>query len=76
MRMFLVCIGGRYLVATKANKRKSKTFYYMQISFKGVEFVREKEEAHSCYCKENAEFLANEYLRRRIEEVGFILKSL
>ena len=76
MRMFPVCMRGKYIVAIKANKRKSKTFYYMHVSFRGVEFVLNKERAHKCYTIEDAEFLANEYLRKRIEEVGFILRDL
>ena len=75
MRMFPVCIGGKYVVATKGNKRKSKTFYYMHISFIGVEFVLDKEKAHNCSTKETAEFLANKYLRKRIEEEGFVLRE-
>jgi len=75
MRMFPVCIGGKYMVATKANKRKSRTFYYMHISFKGVEFVPDKEKAHNCYTIKTAESLANEYLRKRIGEVGFVLRE-
>ena len=63
-----------YLVAIKANKRKSKTFYYMHVSFRGVEFVLDKEKAHR-NTKETAEFLANEYLRKRIGEVGFVLRE-
>ena len=74
MRMFPVCIGGEYIVAIKANKRKSKTFYYMHVSFRGVEFVLDKEKAHR-NTKETAEFLANEYLRKRIGEVGFVLRE-
>ena len=73
--MFPVCMEGRYMVAIKANKRKSKTFYYMHISFRGAEFVLDKEEAHKCSTIENAEFLANEYLVKRIGEVGFVLKE-
>jgi hypothetical protein len=46
MRMFPVCMGGEYMVAIKGNKRKSKTFYYMHVSFRGVEFVLDKEKAH------------------------------
>ena len=74
MRTFLVCMGGKYKVAIKANKRKSKTFYYMCVSSK-VEFVLDKEKAHNCYDKETAEFLANEYLGKRIREVGFVLRE-
>jgi len=74
MRMFTVCIEEKYMVATKGNKRKSKTLYYMHISFRGVEFVLNKEDAHVCHNKETAEFLANEYLVKRIEEVGFVLR--
>lgn len=75
MRMFPVYMGGgKYMVAIKANKRKSKTFYYMHVSFRGVEFVLDKEKAHS-NIKETAEFLANEYLRKRIGEVGFVLRE-
>ena len=74
MRMFPVCMGGEYMVATKGNKRKSKTFYYMHVSFRGVEFVLDKEKAHN-NTKETAEFLANEYLRKRIGEVGFVLRE-
>ena len=62
-----------YLVAIKANKRKSKTFYYMRVSFRGVEFVLNKEKAHNCHTIEDAEFLANKYLRKRIGELGFVL---
>ena len=72
--MFPVCMGGGYIVAIKANKRKSKTFYYMHIAFRGVEFVLDKEKAHNS-SKEVAEFLANEYLRKRIGEVGFVLRE-
>jgi hypothetical protein len=75
MRMFPVCMRGEYMVAIKGNKRKSKTFYYMHVSFRGVEFVLDKEKAHNCYTKETAEFLANEYLRKRIGEVGFVLRE-
>jgi hypothetical protein len=75
MRLFAVCVGGKYMVAIKANKRKSKTFYYMHVSFRGVEFVLDKEKAYSCYDKETAEFLANKYLRKRIEDVGFVLRE-
>ena len=74
MRMFPVRLRGEYIVAIKANKRKSKIFYYWHISFRGVEFVLEKEKAHKCP-KETAEFLANEYLGKRIEEVGFVLRE-
>ena len=75
MRMFPVCMGGKYIVAIKGNKRKSRTFYYMHVSFEGVEFVLDKEKAHRCSTKETAEFLANEYLRKRIGEVGFVLRD-
>ena len=76
MRMFPVRLRGEYIVAIKkANKRKSKIFYYMHTSFRGVEFVLNKEKAHKCYTKEGAEFLANEYLGKRIEEVGFVLRD-
>ena len=75
MRMFPVRLGGEYIVAIKANKRKSKTFYYWLVSFKGVAFILDKEKAHICYTKESAEFLANEYLRKRIGEVGFVLRD-
>jgi prophage maintenance system killer protein len=68
-------MGGKYLVATKGNKRKSKTFYYMYVSFRGVEFVLDKEKAHNCHTREETEFLANEYLRKRIGELGFVLKE-
>ena len=74
MRMFPVCMRGEYMVATKGNKRKSRTFYYMHVSFRGVEFVLDKEKAHNS-TKETAEFLANEYLRKRIGEVGFVLRE-
>ena len=74
MRMFPVCMGGEYMVATKGNKRKSRTFYYMNVSFRGVKFVLDKEKARK-NTKETAEFLANEYLRKRIEEVGFVLRE-
>ena len=74
MRMFPVCMRGEYIVAMKGNKRKSRTFYYMHVSFRGVEFVLDKEKAHS-NTKETAEFLANEYLRKRIGEVGFVLRE-
>lgn len=74
MRMFPVCMRGEYMVAIKGNKRKSKTFYYMHVSFRGVEFVLDKEKAHR-NTKETAEFLANEYLRKRIGEVGFVLRE-
>ena len=46
----------------------------MHVSFRGVEFVLDKEKAHS-NTKEAAEFLANEYLRKRIGEVGFVLRE-
>ena len=75
MRMFPVRLRGEYIVAIKANKRKSKTFYYWLVSFKGVEFVLDKEKAHKCHTIETAEFLANEYLRKRIREVGFVLRD-
>ena len=74
MRMFPVCMRGEYIVAIKGNKRKSRTFYYMHVSFRGVEFVLDKEKAHK-NTKETAEFLANEYLRKRIGEVGFVLRE-
>ena len=72
--MFPVRMRGVYIVAIKGNKRKSKTFYYMHVSFRGVEFVLDKEKAHR-NTKETAEFLANEYLRKRIGEVGFVLRE-
>ena len=75
MKMLVIDNYRTYLVAIKANKRKSKTFYYMYVSFRGVEFVLDKEKAHNCYIKETAEFLANEYLRKRIGEVGFVLRE-
>ena len=65
MRMFPVRLRGEYIVAIKANKRKSKTFYYWLVSLKGVELALDKEKAHTCYTKEGAEFLANEYLRNQ-----------
>ena len=74
MRMFPVCMRGEYIVAIKGNKRKSRIFYYMHVSFRGVEFVLDKEKAHK-NTKETAEFLANEYLRKRIGEVGFVLRE-
>ena len=74
MRIFPVCERGKHMVATKGNKRKSRTFYYMHVSFRGVEFVLDKEKAHK-NTKETAEFLANEYLRKRIGEVGFVLRE-
>ena len=74
MKMLVVDNYRTYLVAIKANKRKSKTFYYMHVSFRGVEFVLDKEKAHNS-SKETAEFLANEYLRKRIGEVGFVLRE-
>ena len=74
MRMFPVRLRGEYIVAIKANKRKSKTFYYRLVSFR-VEFVLDKEKAHTCHTIETAEFLANEYLRKRIREVGFVLRE-
>ena len=74
MRMFPVRMRGEYIVAIKGNKRKSRTFYYMHVSFRGVEFVLDKEKAHR-NTKETAEFLANEYLRKRIGEVGFVLRE-
>ena len=64
-----------YMVGVKGNKRKSNTFYYMHVSFRGVEFVLDKEKAYSCHNKENAEFLANKYLRKRIGDVGFVLRK-
>ena len=75
MRMFPVRLRGEYIVAIKANKRRSKIFYYWLVSFKGVTFILDKEKAHTCYTKEGAEFLANEYLRKRIGEVGFVLRE-
>ena len=75
MKMLAVGNYRTYLVAIKANKRKSKTFYYMHVSFRGVEFVLDKEKAHNCRTIENAEFLANKYLKKRIEEVGLVLKE-
>ena len=75
MRMFSVCMGREYMVATKGNKRKSKTFYYMHVSFRGVEFVLDKEKAHNCHTIEDAEFLANKYLIRRIGDLGFVLRE-
>lgn len=74
MKMLVIDDYGAYLVAIKANKRKSKTFYYMCVSFK-VEFVLDKGKAHNCYTIETAEFLANEYLGKRIREVGFVLRE-
>ena len=75
MKMLVINNYRTYLVAIKANKRKSRTFYYMHVSFRGVEFVLDKEKAHNCPTKETAEFLANEYLRKRIGEVGFVLRE-
>ena len=75
MRMFPVRLRREYIVAIKANKRKSKTFYYWLVSFKGVTFILDKEKAYTCYTKEDAEFLANEYLGKRIEEFGFVLRE-
>lgn len=63
-----------YLVAIKANKRKSRSFYYMCVSLRGVEFVLDKEKAHYCYTIIDAELLA-EYLRKRIEELEFVLRE-
>lgn len=75
MRMFPIYIGeGKYMIATKGNKRKSKTFYYKHI-INNVEFVLDKEGAYICYNKETAEFLANEYFGKRIGEVGFMLRE-
>ena len=74
MKIFAICIGEKYIVGVKGNKRKSKTFYYMHVSFRGVEFVLNKEKAHR-NTKETAEFLANEYLRKRIRELGFVLRE-
>ncbi len=74
MRLFSVCMGEKYMVATKGNKRKSKTFYYKHV-INNVEFVLDKERAFTCYYKENAEFLANEYLGKRIRELGFVLRE-
>lgn len=74
MRLYAVCVDGECKVAIKANKRKSKTFYYMCVS-RGVEFVLDKEKAHNCYTIETAEILANEYLRKRIRELGFVLRE-
>lgn len=73
--MFPVCMGGEYMVAIKGNKRKSKTFYYMHVSFRGVEFVLDKEKAHNCHTVGDAEFLANKYLRKQIGELGFVLRE-
>jgi hypothetical protein len=64
----------KYMVATKGNKRKSKTFYYMHVSFRGAEFVLDKEKAHTCPSRKEAEFLIW-YLQKRIEEVGFVLRK-
>lgn len=75
MKMLVINNYRTYLVAIKANKRKSKTFYYMHVSFRGVEFVLDKEKAYNIYAIEDAEFLANEYLRKRIREVGFVLRE-
>ena len=75
MKMLVIDNYITYLVAIKANKRKSKTFYYMRDSFWGVEFVLDKEKAYNCPTIENAEFLANEYLRKQIGEVGFLLRE-
>ena len=73
--MFPICMGEKYMVGVKGNKRKSRTFYYMHVSVRGVEFVLDKEKAHNSSTKETAEFLANEYLRKRIGEVGFVLRE-
>lgn len=75
MRMFTVCMGREYVVAIRGNKRKSKIFYYRHIGYSGVEFVLDKEKAHNCPTIKNAEFLANKYLRKRIREVGFVLRE-
>ena len=72
--MFPVCVGEKYMVATKGNKRKSKTFYYKHV-IHSVEFVLDKERAFNCPTIEAAEFLANEYLGKRIGEVGFVLRK-
>ena len=64
-----------YMVAMKCgNKRTSRYLYYRYIGYKGVEFVLDKEKAYIC-TKETAEFLANVYLRKRIGEVGFVLRE-
>jgi hypothetical protein len=75
MKMQVIDNYGSYLVGVKANKRKSRTFYYKHISFVGVEFVLNKEEAHICPYIESAEFLANKYLEKRIKEVGLVLRN-
>jgi hypothetical protein len=66
---------GEYIVAIKGNKRKSKNFYYRLVGYSGVEFVLDKEKAHKCHTRKEAEFLANEYLRKRIGELGFVLRE-
>ena len=76
MRIFpYYCRDEKYRVAVKWNKRKSKNFYYRLVGYSGVEFVLDKEKAHKCHTREEAEFLANEYLRKRIGEVGFVLRK-
>jgi hypothetical protein len=74
MRLFAVCVGGKNMVATKGNKRKSRNFYYRFVGYSGVEFIKKTKDAHSCPTKENAEFLVR-YLQKRIEEVGFMLRN-
>jgi hypothetical protein len=75
MRLFAVCVGGKHMVATKGNKRKSRNFYYRLVGYRGVEFTKRAEYAHTCPSKQEAEFLIK-YLQKRIEEVGFILLDL
>lgn len=74
MKTFTSYQGGHYFVTVKGNKRKSRNFYYRFVSYSGVEFINKVKDAHSCPSREDAEFLI-EYLQKRIEEVGFILRA-
>ena len=74
MKAFTSCQGEHYFVTVRGNKRKSRNFYYKQVGYSGVEFIKKTEHAHTCPSKENAEFLIG-YLQKQIEEVGFILRA-
>ena len=74
MRMFPVCMGGKYMVATKGNKRKSKIFYYKMVGYSGVEFVKNIKSAHTCNTDGESKFIIV-YLKKRIREVGFVLRE-
>ena len=74
MKTFTSYQDGHYFVTLKGNKRKSKNFYYRYVGYSGVEFIKRNKYAHTCPSKKEAEFLIK-YLQKRIEEVGFILRT-